>query len=180
VTAETLGRDDLLALLAELGDDLAEQGIRGELFLVGGAALALAYSTRRFTRDVDAVFEPKMQIYEAARRVAARHQLPDGWLNDAVKGMLPGLDPLARDVLDLRGLRVSVPSPRYLLALKVYAARVDRDPDDIVLLASLCGARTAAEVLDITEQVMGNRPMLPKSRYLVEELFPEPDPGETP
>lgn len=167
-----MGRNELRALLSEVGVVLDAQGIRGELFVVGGAALALAYSTRRFTRDVDAVFEPKTEVYAAARVVAARHDLPEDWLNDAVKGMLPGADPNAREFMSVPGLRVSVPSPRYLLALKVYAARVDRDSDDIVLLAGLCGAQTVDDVLVITEQVMGGRPLLPKSRYVVEELFP--------
>jgi hypothetical protein len=37
------------------------------------------------------VFEPKAVIYEAARRVAKRHEkLPADWLNDGVKGLLPG------------------------------------------------------------------------------------------
>jgi hypothetical protein len=166
-----MGVSELRALLTEVGEELAEQGIRGELFVVGGAALALAYSTRRFTRDVDAVFEPKTEVYAAARRVAARHGLPEDWLNDAVKGMLPGTDPDARDVMSVPGLRVSVPSPRYLLALKVYAARVDRDSDDIRFLAELCGVNTSEEVLSITEWVMGSRTLLPKSRYIVEELF---------
>lgn len=136
--------------------------------------MALAYSTRRFTRDVDAVFEPKAEVYAAAQRVGERHGLAGDWLNDAVKGMLPGEDANARDVLSLPGLRVSVASPRYLLALKVYAARVDRDSDDIRYLAQLCDAHTADDVLAITEQVMRGRALLPKSQYLIEELFASP------
>lgn len=167
-----LGRDELELLLAEVGADLDAQGIRGELFLVGGAALALAYNVRRLTDDVDGVFEPKSEIYAAARRVGARHGLPDSWLNDAVKGLLPGSDPDAREVLSLPGLRVSVPSPRYLLALKVYAARADRDEDDIRFLARQCDAHTAEQVLAITEGVMGDRALLPKSQFIVEQMFP--------
>jgi hypothetical protein len=46
---------------------------------------------RRTTADADGVFEPKAVIYEAARRVAKRHEkLPADWLNDGVKGLLPG------------------------------------------------------------------------------------------
>lgn len=172
MTSEILDADQLRKLLREVGQELSPKGIRGELFLVGGAALALAYNTRRFTRDVDAVFEPKNEVYEAANRVGARHGLPEGWINDAVKGLLPGPDPQAREVFSIPGLRVSVPSPRYLLALKVFAARVDRDSDDIRVLADLCGARTAHEVLNITEEVMGGRKLQPKSQYIVEEMFP--------
>lgn len=172
MSPEILGRAELEAVLNDLSADLQAQGLRGELFLVGGAALALAYNVRRFTQDVDAVFEPKAEIYAASKRVAERHGLPENWLNDAVKGLLPGTDPQARDLISLPGLRVSVPSPHYLLALKVYAARVDRDVDDIQFLAQTCGAATAEDVLDITESVMGSRALLPKSQYLVEELFP--------
>lgn len=166
-----LDRAELEVLLEELGEDLEKRGVRGELFVVGGAAMALAYDIRRTTTDIDAVFEPKSEVYEAARRIAARHGLPDDWLNDAVKGMLPGADPQPREVMSLPGLRVSVPSPRYLLALKVYASRVDRDRDDIVFLANQCNAHSAAEVLDITESVMGARQLTPRSQFFIEELF---------
>lgn len=55
--------------------------------------MALAYRTRRVTRDVAAVFEPKAAVYDAARRVAQPRGLDDDWLDDAVKGFLPGPDP---------------------------------------------------------------------------------------
>jgi len=166
-------REQIRALLVELGADLERQGLRAEMFIVGGAALALAFNTRRTTRDIDGIFEPKREVYESAARIAARHGIPDDWLNDAVKGLLPGLDPDAREVLAEPGIRVSVPSARYLLAMKVAAARVDRDADDIRYLAGVCGAHTAEEVLQITEQVIGDRrTLLPKAQYLVEAMFP--------
>lgn len=98
-------RAQLEALLNELGHDLAQRGIRGDLFVVDGAAMALAHSTRRTTTDIDAVFEPKTPVYATARRIAVRHDLPDNWLNDAVKGMLPGPDPHPREVISTPGLR---------------------------------------------------------------------------
>ena len=53
-----------------------------------------------------------------------------------MKGLLPGgADRHAKVILDLPGITVSVPSPHYLLALKVQAARIDRDKDDIRFLA---------------------------------------------
>lgn len=168
----SLSRDEITALLTELGGHLERQGVRGQLFVVGGAAMALAYNTRRLTADVDGVFEPKMLVYDAAARVATRHVgLPADWLNDAVKGLLPGADADARVILDVPGLTVSVASPRYLLALKVQAARIDRDADDILALAQASGARTAAEVLDIAVAVIGAARLQPKAQFLVEELF---------
>lgn len=91
-----LSRDDIVMVLGELADDLEAQGIHGDLFLVGGAAMALAYSTRRATRDLDAVFEPKQAVYDAAGRVGDRHGLPHDWLNDGVNGFLPGPDRMPR------------------------------------------------------------------------------------
>ena len=75
------------------------------MYVVGGAAIALAFDERRATRDIDAVFEPKSVVYEAAAVVAEQLRLPAGWLNDAVKGFLEGDDPAAAPVLDLPGLR---------------------------------------------------------------------------
>ena len=83
-----MDRDDIVDALTALGRRLHDQGVTGDMYVVGGAAIALAFSERRSTRDVDAVFEPKMAIYEAAAAVAAERGLPVGWLNDAVKGFL--------------------------------------------------------------------------------------------
>lgn len=166
-------REQILELLGELGAVLDRQGIRGEMFVVGGAALALAYSTRRSTRDIDAVFEPKLLVYEEAAKLAERHGLDRSWLNDAVKGLLPGPDPAPQEIAELPGLRVTVASPEYLLALKVAAARVDRDADDIRFLAEICGVSTPREILDLTERIIGpHRPLPGKVQFLVEELFP--------
>jgi hypothetical protein len=52
-------RARLITALQALGDEFTTRGVRGQIFVVGGAAMALSYSTRRVTRDIDAVFEPK-------------------------------------------------------------------------------------------------------------------------
>lgn len=136
--------------------------------------MALAYNSRRTTSDVDAIFAPKLKVYDAARRIAERHNLPEDWLNDGVKGMLPGNDPSASDIAEVAGIRVSVPSPRYMLALKVAAARIDRDADDIEVLARACDVTTAAEILDMAEQVLGPGRLSAKSQFFVQEMFPLP------
>lgn len=166
-----LDRRVLVGLLEDLADELSALGIRGEMFVVGGAAMALAYNTRRSTRDVDAVFEPKAVVYEAARRVAARREIDPDWLNDAVKGFLPGADPAATVLFERPGLAVSVGSPRYLLAMKVMAARVERDEDDIVTLARLTGLDSAGAILDVVETAYPGQTIPPRVQYFLEELF---------
>ena len=88
-----LGREDIRALLDDLSAELAARGARAEVFLVGGAALAVAYDATRATRDLDAVFIPTDIVRQAAAAVAQHRGLTEDWLNDAVKGFLPGPDP---------------------------------------------------------------------------------------
>jgi methylmalonyl-CoA mutase cobalamin-binding subunit len=84
-----LGREDIRELLDDLSRELAARGARAELFLVGGAALAVAYDATRSTRDLDAVFVPSDVVRQAAAAVADREGLAEDWLNDAVKGSCP-------------------------------------------------------------------------------------------
>lgn len=164
-----MDRDRIVEALTALGRRLADKDLTGELYIVGGAALALAYAERRSTRDIDAVFEPKMAIYEAAAEVAAELELPEGWLNDAVKGFLVP-DPEQQQVLDVPGLRCFVASPRILLALKVLAHRVGEDEDDVRLLADILGLTSATQVLALVEEVYGDR-LDAAARFFVEEIF---------
>lgn len=165
-----MDRGEIVAALTALAESLDARGVHGEMYLVGGAAIALAYDARRSTRDIDAVFEPKSAVYEAAAEVAARRGLPPGWLNDAVKGFLAGDDPAAAPVLDVPGLRCLAASPRMLLALKVLAHRVGEDEDDVCLLAGELGLQNADAVLDVAEQVFGDR-LDAAARFFVEQLF---------
>lgn len=165
-----MNRDEIIAALTSLAAELRRRGTSADMYVVGGAAIALAYDERRATRDIDAVFEPKSVVYEAAAAVAAERELPAGWLNDAVKGFLAGDDPSATPVLDLPGLRCLVASPRTLLALKVLAHRVGEDEDDVRLLAGHLGLERAEQVLAAAEETFGDR-LDPAARFFVEELF---------
>jgi hypothetical protein len=165
-----LGRDDIRALLDGLSAELAARGARAELFLVGGAALAVAYDATRSTRDLDAVFIPSDVVRQAASAVAAREGLAEDWLNDAVKGFLPGPDPDAQRFYASDSLIVDVASPRYLLAMKLFAARAEIDADDITLLYRQLGFTTVDEGLDLVEQAYPGRPIPAKVRFLLTEI----------
>ena len=54
-----LTRARILSLFEALDDALGKEGVRGELYLVGGAVMCLAFDARRATRDVDGFFVPK-------------------------------------------------------------------------------------------------------------------------
>ncbi|MCX7689867.1 DUF6036 family nucleotidyltransferase [Thermoflexus sp.] len=167
-----MGRDEILRTLRRLASRLHERGIQGDLYLVGGAAMAVAYNARRATRDIDAIFEPKMEIYQAAREIAEELGLPENWLNDAVKGFI-GMgkpDPHPIPVFDEPGLRVMAASPRYLLAMKLLAARRE-DEEDIRFLLSLLDIRRPEEALQTLMEVYPEARIPPRARFLIEELL---------
>ena len=49
----SLDRKKLHALFDELSDELRLQGARAQIYIVGGAAMSLAFSRERTTQDVD-------------------------------------------------------------------------------------------------------------------------------
>lgn len=173
--AELLDRQGIEALLLELAERLETQGVQGRLFVVGGAAMALAYGRGRATQDIDALFEPKEVVDAAARQVARDRGLAEDWLNDAVKGFLIGSDPDASTYLDKPGLRVEVASPRYLFVLKALAARVDRDAADLITLFRLCGFGDVDEALHHVERHAPSALLQPKTEFLLRELLTEQD-----
>jgi Nucleotidyltransferase of unknown function (DUF6036) len=161
----------ILRALTALGEELTNQGVRGQIFIVGGAAMALAYSTRRVTKDIDAVFEPKSAIYTAAAKVAKDLGLPEDWLNDAAKGFMPGEDEHARPVPEVRGIEITTASPQYLLAMKLMAMRFGEDDEDIEILLRACGLHSAEDALDLLQRIYPSQEPPPKTRFFLEELF---------
>lgn len=92
------------------------------------------------------------------------------WLNDAVKGFLPGNDPDPRLFFESPSLRVSVAAPRYLLAMKLLASRVEVDADDIRLLYKLCGYTMVEEGLELVTRSYPGVVIPPKTQYLLAEI----------
>jgi hypothetical protein len=140
------------------------------MYVVGGAAMALAVDERRSTHDIGAVFEPKAVVYDTAKEMAEELDLPSGWLNDAAKGFVAHQDPGASPILEVSGLRVSTASLRILLAMKVLAHRVGEDEDDVMILARHLQLVSAEEVLEVAAAVYGDR-LDAAARFFVEEIF---------
>jgi hypothetical protein len=164
-------RATILNALQALGEELANEGVRGQIFIVGGAAMALAYSTRRVTKDIDAVFEPKSKIYAAATKVAEALGLPEDWLNDAAKGFMPGNDEHPRPLPEIRGIEVTTASPSYLLAMKLMAMRFGEDDEDIQTLLREAGISSANEALALLERLYPLQEPPLKTRFFLEQLF---------
>ncbi len=167
-----LDGDQIRELLTQLGARLADRGLSARLFLVGGGALALAYNARRATRDLDAVFEPKAEVYAEARRMAEERGLPDDWLNDGVKGLLPDRSEIeVGSHFESPGISVEVASAEYLFAMKASAARDEVDADDLRFLADHLGLTSAREAIELVERFYSPHRLKPVSQYLIEDVF---------
>ena len=164
--APLLDRAAIEDAFGRLGERLARRGVVADVYVIGGAAMALAYDARRATRDIDAVFKPHGIVFEEARAVALELGLPQWWLNEqASVYVAPGGDPDAATVFEHRGLRVAAASPRHLLAMKVLAAR-RRDADDIRVLARHLELRDSGEVLAICADIFPDEEVPPRARLV--------------
>jgi hypothetical protein len=154
----------------ELNDELRALEIKGEICMYGGAVMCLAYNARPATKDVDAVFEPVKQIRTAAGRIAEKHGLNQDWLNYAVKMFLV---PHERKILfDLPNLKIYIPTPDYLLAMKTLSARPDTsDLQDIEFLIARLDLQSVDDVASIVAQYYPHKQMKPATQFLLEEIF---------
>ena len=113
------GRAELELAFTALGERLVRRGVVADIFIVGGAAMALAYDAARVTRDVDALFKPHGIVHEEAMQVANDLGLPRWWLNEQASTYISGKDDTdKRRVFDHPGLRVMAASPRHIFAMK--------------------------------------------------------------
>ena len=168
---------DLRRLFELLNKELGRSGTQGELFLVGGAVMCLAYAIRPSTQDVHALFRPPTQVREAAARVALQAKVKVDWLNDAVKGFMSPRGDFA-PFLQLDHLRIMMAQPEYLLAMKCLAMRIGaefHDEDDIRYLLRLLEVRNYEDAVAIVTKYYPLERFPQKALYALAELLPKPD-----
>ena len=177
-----LTRDDIHAALKAVAAGLERRGLSGELCLFGGSVMVLVYAARVATKDVDALFQPASAIREIAAQVAAAQSLPDDWLNDGVKGYLSARHEVTADELpQFPSLKLTMPVPEYLLAMKCLAARLGgaagepSDVEDIRTLINELRIKTSGEVLDLVSRYYPAGRIPVKTQYL-EGMFEEGTP----
>jgi predicted nucleotidyltransferase len=161
-----LGRADLERAFTALGERLARRRVVADLFVVGGAAMALAYDASRVTRDVDAMFVPHGVVLEESRAVAEDLGLPPWWLNEQASVYVSG----KRRVFDHPNLRIMIASPEHIFAMKALAART-RDIDDLRSLGALADVHTVDDALRICRDFYPDEEVSSRTRGVLEELF---------
>jgi len=171
----SLTQAEIRRLFDLLNEELRLSGISGELYLVGGAVMCLAYNARPSTADVDALFRPVVQVRQAAARAAAKAKVSADWLNDAVKGWLSREGDFA-PFLELDHLRIMIARPEYLLAMKCLAMRIGaefHDEEDVRFLLRLLDIRSHQQALAIITKYYPLERFPQKTLYALEELLPK-------
>jgi len=171
----TLTDRDIRRLFERLNDELRRTGTQGELFVVGGAVMCLAYAARPSTQDVDGLFRPARQVREAAARVAVRAGVKPDWLNDGVKGFLSERGEFS-SFLELDHLRVMVALPEYLLAMKCLALRIgteSHDEDDIRYLLRHLDIGSYEQAIAVIKRFYPLERFPQKTLYALAELLPK-------
>jgi len=164
--------EEITKYLTELNDELRLMDIKGEVSLFGGAVMVLAFNARIATKDIDAVFEPVREIRKAAHRIADRHHLNLDWLNHAVRMFVVSHE---RELLfEQSNLRVTVPAPDYLLAMKIMALRPEtEDEDDAEFLIKHLMLTGKEDVLNIVADYYPRKEVSGRATTWLDEYFGE-------
>ncbi len=180
-----LDRDGLLEAFGAMGRLAWADGKTVEIAVYGGSALMLSFDWRLATKDVDAVYEDDRDVVRSlAALIAGERGWPDDWLNDGVKGFLSARDRDESVKLlygefpspQAPGLRVFVPRPEYLFAMKCRAMRIggasgNGDIEDIRSLAREMGLTDAAAALALVASFYPGSQLQPKVQFGIEEIF---------
>jgi hypothetical protein len=176
--ANSLERETIVAALRRLDEILQERGVIGELCLLGGTIMVLAFRARASTKDVDAIFQPARDVREAATEVPSDMGLPDGWLNDGAKKSLSERhEETESDLPQFPGLRVTAPTAEYMLAMKCMASRLAAGPgergdeEDIRFLIRYLGLNSAEEAMNVVERYYPSDRIPPRTQFLLEDIF---------
>jgi hypothetical protein len=177
---EPLSKVRITRALQRLGELAQAEKLTLEVAFYGGAVFALVYGSRDATKDVDALVRPSKEAQRLAAAVAREQGLPADWLNDQVKQFLSPKEEKRR--LDAEefgpGLRISVPTAAYLLALKLRACRprlpgYAGDEEDIRFLLRKIRPRSVAEVEKTFEKFFPGDVLGERAEALVREVIRE-------
>lgn len=177
-----LSREDILRGLTKLDARAREAGILIDMAVYGGSAMAMIFDSSRATRDVDAVVRGNTAfVRDAAAAIAEEEGWPTDWLNDGVKGFLSAhndLEPSDEFTGDAgAGLRLSLPVPEYLFAMKCMAMRSAAegasDRSDIQTLLGLISLKDTEDALSLVEKFYPRNQIPAKVRFGIEEIMEE-------
>lgn len=168
---QPLCRDELLEALRELSDRLRGQGLKGHVYVIGGAAMSLAFDAGRITMDIDRrINEGHDAITKTVQEMAAERGWPGSWLNEQASSFIPRTKVERRRTLfQSPNLLITGASPEHLLAIKMHRARPVACPD-IAILVSETRIRPPNEAFAIHAALFKDEPLEAEKRRRL-ELF---------
>jgi len=173
-----LDRETIVRALSRLSELLGHRGITGEVCLLGGAVMVLAFKTRARTKDVDAIFAPAQVIRELARIVQEEMELPEAWINDGAKAFVSSRHETTEgDLPQFPHLRVTAPTAEYMLAMKCMAARIPDRPEDrgdvgdIAFLIRHLALIATDQAMSIVASYYPEEQIPARTRFVLEDIF---------
>jgi hypothetical protein len=179
-----LTKEDLAHAFHDLGRLAFAEGKVIDLVVYGGSALMLVSNFRESSWDIDAVARSEQDFVDrAAKIIAAQRGWSRDWLNDGVRTYLsPLADEDASHELfatypneSSPGLRVYVPTPQYMLAMKLMALRIEavggKDFDDILNLMRVVGITSPEQIVDLAAQFYPEAKISGKLRLALDDIW---------
>ena len=150
----SLDRRNLTELLDDLARRLRRVGVRANVYVVGGAAMTLAYRRDRTTHDIDARIDSgHSATVNAVREIVRERGLPESWLNEQATSYMPReADARAPTLYNSPYLVVTGASAEHMLAMKLESGR-NTDRKDIESLLDHLGIRRPNEAIRIHEHL---------------------------
>ncbi|MCF8244084.1 MAG: hypothetical protein K9J37_02815 [Saprospiraceae bacterium] len=168
-----MDKSTLIHALQELDKEVSKPC---NIVMVGGAAMIVHFGAFRATMDVDVIIDPESSamVKTAAKKVAAKLNLDEDWLNDGVKGFSHILPPDFQNYLslldiELDNLKIYALGLAEQLAMKIIALR-EQDLEDIEVLLPQVNDLQRRRLLGNMERIAQFRPdWAQKIQYFLEE-----------
>ena len=174
----SLNKDELIEPLDELSERLMRKKARASIYIVGGAAMALAFDRSRTTHDIDGrIDRGHRALIEAVHETAHGRGLPTSWLNDQATPKMPmAPDRRARTLYASEYLTVTGASGEHILGMKLESGRAF-DQKDVITLVKHLNIRTVEEGTGIHGRLFPHSRKGDRSREMMETALKETDAG---
>lgn len=182
-----LSREDIIKGLKALSHKAQQRGVSADIYVVGGAALALKYFDRQATVDIDARAQQWDQLEPIVDEIAQENGWVSDWFNVAAAQFVPTLGKEAEWVSlhSSSGVNIYVASAEVLLMMKLAASRRGRDYRDAELLMATTGLTNRVELEELFEEYFPGDVLPSKASRMLDEIFengigPAPLPPQDP
>lgn len=170
---KVLHREDIIRGLKQLADKAAERGISADIYVVGGAALALRYFDRDPTVDIDARVNRWDEISPIVEEISRENLWVENWFNVEASQFVPswGKDAEWELIYSSAGINIYVASAEVLLMMKLAASRRGRDYLDAELLMSTTGLTDRKQLEALFEEYFKGDVLPMKAVRMLDDIF---------